>query len=168
MQYNLPLPGASASPVTWRDYQSRIIGQGLELIRAGQSPLIEMATGTGKTVTAASLCRSVSLPVLWVADRIELVRQAAATLRAVCDEPVGLEFPGLESDGERIVVASKDSLRTERRRVRLMPREFGMLVLDECHHSAAKSWLDVAADHSSAVRVGLSATPIRHDKRRLK
>src|SRR6476659_4780404 len=132
MQYALPLSSDSAN-VKWRDYQTRIINQGLELIRAGQSPLIEMATGTGKTVTAAGLCRSVSFPVLWVADRIELVRQAAATLRVVCDEPVGLEFPGLESDGERIVVASKDSLRTERRRARLMPREFGSLVLKECH-----------------------------------
>ncbi len=165
MQY--PLPIVSSSAVTWRDYQSRIIGQGMELIRTGQSPLIEMATGTGKTVTAAGLCNSVSFPVLWIADRIELVRQAADTLRAICNEPVGLEFPGHESNGERIVVASKDSLRTERRRVRLRGR-FGMTVLDECHHSAAQSWLDAAADQPDAVRVGLSATPIRHDKRRLK
>src|SRR6188768_3155322 len=127
MQY--PLPYASANAVSLRDYQSRIVGQGLELIRAGHSPLIEMPTGSGKTVTAAVLCNSVSFPVLWIADRIELVRQAADTLRAVCNEPVGLEFPGHESNGERIVVASKDSLRTERRKARLQPRGFGMLVL---------------------------------------
>ena len=129
--------------------------------------MLEMATGTGKTWTAAGVCKVLSGPVLWMAHRIELVRQARAALSAACQEPIGLELPGMQSNGERIVVASKDSIRTDKRLARLRERNFAHIVIDEAHHAAASSYRAVTGAWPQARLLGLSATPYRFDKRKL-
>lgn len=53
----------------------------------------------------------------------------------------------------------------------ILPKNIGMVALDECHHGAAKSWLKVC-DHiretSPGVRIlGVTATPERGDKKAL-
>jgi superfamily II DNA or RNA helicase len=155
------------SGVKWRDYQSRIIEQGAAFIRAGRNPLIEMATGTGKTVTAAGICAITEGRVIWEAHRRELVKQAKEALEAVCCEPVGVEMPGHESSKERLVVASKDSLGPKRLGRIADAGAPSLIVIDECHHSAGKSYLPAPRAFPGARIAGLTATPHRHDKRRL-
>jgi superfamily II DNA or RNA helicase len=102
---------------------------------------------------------------LWLAHRTELIWQANRSLQNVTSESVGHELPDLHSGNQRIVVASKDTIRQPRRLERLSNfRPFDVIVIDECHHAEAKSYRDVLAAFPAALRLGLSATPDRHDK----
>jgi superfamily II DNA or RNA helicase len=151
-----------------RPYQSRILDEALSLIGLGKSPLIEMATGTGKTRLAAELVRRLpQARTLWLAERREWLEQARGSLLYL-DEPIGWEAPGRYSSNERIVLASKDTIRQPDRLERLRDfRPFDLIVTDEAHHSAARTYTVVRQTYPGAVLVGLSATPDRFDKRGL-
>ena len=157
------------SALRLRPYQQRIAEQGLSLLAQGKSPLSEAATGTGKTVTAVEVIRQFKGRVLWVAHRIELVRQAKKALEAFLGETIDEESPGLYSSSARIVVASKDTVRTARRLARLsVYGSFDLVVIDECHHSPAKSYQAIVEAFPQALRYGMTATPGRLDKKALK
>src|SRR3954470_4660950 len=78
--------GDTASPAVrgHRDYQVAIRDEALPLLRAKKNTLIEVVTAGGKTVIASDIVRHLSCDVLWIAHRIELVRQAKATLERTC------------------------------------------------------------------------------------
>ncbi len=151
-----------------RPYQRRILDEALSLIGLGKSPLIEMATGTGKTRLAAELVRGLpKLRVLWLAERREWLSQAAQALSGL-GEDLGWEVPGRYSSRERIVLASKDTIRQPDRLERLRDyRPFDLIITDEAHHAAARTYTVVRQAYPGAVLVGLSATPDRFDKRGL-
>jgi superfamily II DNA or RNA helicase len=151
----------------WRDYQLARIGQAVPLLRDGKNTMLEMATGVGKTWTGAGICKVLSGSVLWTAHRIELVRQAREALDRACQEPIGMEMPGMTSNGERLVVASKDSVITDKRLARLKERKFDYIVIDEAHHAAASSYRKLTAAFPGAALLGLSATPYRFDRKNL-
>lgn len=155
-----------ATESSLRDYQERIVSEAFSLLQQGKSPLIEMATGTGKTrVGTEIISRYQGMRVLWLAHRTELLYQATTSLSTYLQEPVGHELPDLHSGSERVVIASKDTIRQTRRLQRLTNfRPFDVIVIDECHHAEAKSYRDVLAAFPAALRLGLSATPDRHDR----
>lgn len=155
-----------ATESSLRDYQERIVSEAVSLLQQGKSPLIEMATGTGKTrVGSAIVERFGNLRFLWLAHRTELIHQATNTLFNCLEQTIGQELPDVHSGSQRVVVASKDTIRQPRRLARLENfRPFDVIVIDECHHAEAKSYRDVLAAFPAALRLGLSATPDRHDR----
>jgi len=151
-----------------RDYQRRIAGQALQFLAAGKSPLTVAATGTGKTSIAAAVVRDFPGRVLWIAHRIELVRQAIERLEHVLGERVNAETASSYSDRGRVVVASKDTVRHPSRLQRLSNYDgFELIVVDECHHSPARTYQTIFDAYPNALRYGLTATPGRLDKRGL-
>jgi superfamily II DNA or RNA helicase len=90
------------------------------------------------------------------------------TLRDTTGEEIGCELPGRYSGFERIVVASKDTIRTKARLERLKNfGQFDMIVIDECHHSEARTYKGIVNAYPNAVRYGLTATPGRLDRKHL-
>ncbi len=70
------------------------------------------------------------------------------------------------SSDERVVVASVQTLKGERLR-RFSKDTFGLIVIDECHHSPASSYRAIVDHFSVAKVIGLTATPKRLDKKGL-
>jgi len=143
-----------------------------------QRPAILLPTGLGKTVifaTAAKRERAVSGRSLILVHRDELAQQALAKLRAIApDMSTGLVKAERDEHGDAdAVVASVQTLARESRRRRVDPRGFTRIVVDECHHAAADSYLDTleyfgAFESGSGVRaVGFTATMSREDRRGL-
>jgi superfamily II DNA or RNA helicase len=154
-----------------RPYQARIVAEAVSAIGQGRSPLIEAATGTGKTRIGTEIVNRLDQRrFLWLAHRTELIWQATRSIGLVAGtELVGHELPDLASSGERIVVASKDTIRQPKRLERLKQgKPFDVIVIDECHHAAAASYRAILDAFPAALRIGLSATPDRHDKARLR
>ena len=158
-----------------RDYQKEICAKVNEAFAVHRSVMMQMPTGTGKTVVLASLVRqfvdsdgSVSMSgaedergcsVLIVAHRIELVEQTGAFLRRFgIDHGViaGGQWPAAL---QRVMVASIQTLSrcTDRHR-RLAP---SLVVIDEAHHALAETYKMLWRAWPEARFLGLTATPCR-------
>lgn len=142
-----------------RDAAAAVMGE----FRDKRSTLIVMATGLGKTQTFGAIAAVWPGRVLVLAHREELLDQARARLRQMTGEPVGLEQAGYWATGERIVVASVQTLVREQRRARFAKAPFGLIVVDEAHHTPAKSYRSILEAFPEARVLGVTATPDRGD-----
>ena len=140
-----------------RDYQKECI----DLIDARHTGryLIQMATGLGKTVTFANIQREGRMLIL--SHREELVRQPLKYFNC----STGVEMSKETSHGEEVVSASVQSL--IHRLDRFDSDDFDVIVVDEAHHSAAKSYKKVIEHFSPRLLLGFTATPNRSDSVRL-
>ncbi|WP_229891941.1 DEAD/DEAH box helicase [Streptomyces tendae] len=164
----------SDTPETFtpRPYQAEAIKT---LISAWQGPhnrlAVVLPTGAGKTVVFANLIDEL-LPqlnggrALVIAHREELIEQAAAKIRAVRpDLRVGVvKAERDEHQDADVIVASIQTLAVERRRNAIT--NIGVVIVDECHHAAARSYMTVL-EHFGAWRglpvAGFTATMTRTD-----
>ena len=137
--------------------------------KANRKFLLEMATGTGKTLLCAALIRRFLTTrnaerVLFIVDRIELAKQTLEDFNVVLAEykPVlyktARRRPG-ELLGSSVVVATLQSLMVDRRyREEFTPFHFDLVVNDEAHRSIYGDAREVV-QFFQATRVGLTATP---------
>ena len=131
--------------------------------------LVEMATGTGKTLLCAALIRRFLLTrnaerVLFIVDRIELAKQTLEDFNVILPEYKPVLFktarrrPG-ELLGSCVVVATLQSLMVDRRyRQEFTPFHFDLVINDEAHRSIYGDAREVV-QFFQATRLGLTATP---------
>ena len=160
------------SPIEIRlePFQERL----LELIAVARQEghhrnLLVSATGTGKTVMAAvdyaRLARELPRArVLFVAHREEILNQSRATFRhALRDHTFGEKWVGGERPTEfDHVFASIQSLNASDLN-NLEPTHFDVVMIDEFHHAAAKSYKRLLDHVRPRELLGLTATPERSD-----
>lgn len=130
--------------------------------------LLEMATGTGKTLLCAALIRRFLLTrnaerVLFVVDRIELARQTMEDFGVILPEFKPVIFKSARRSGEllgsSVVVATIQSLMVDRRyREEFTPFYFDLVINDEAHRSIYCDAREVV-QFFQATRIGLTATP---------
>ena len=132
--------------------------------------LLVAATGTGKTVIAAldykRLCEAAGkdLSLLFIAHRREILEQSMTTYRNVMQSgSFGELFVGKHKPQQwKHVFASVQSL-SAKKLGKLDADRFDVVVIDEFHHSAAKTYR-VLMDHLTPQELlGLTATPERGD-----
>ena len=148
-----------------RPYQLGCLQAADEALIAGRRRMLfEMATGTGKTLTIAMLMKrwfqaAAISRVLFLADRIELAKQAKETFDDYLrDYPSTILYGGKRSLEGQIVVGTLDTIAGQ-----LGPGGFGnayfdLVVTDECHRSIYNTHRATLA-HFDAIHVGLTATP---------
>ncbi|MYA17164.1 MAG: restriction endonuclease subunit R [Gammaproteobacteria bacterium] len=147
-----------------RDYQFDCIeALSAEILRGRRKLLVEMATGTGKTRTAAALIKrlfeaGVVTRVLFLVDRIALAGQAEdAFTDHLRDYPSHVLRPGRGFDrAKRITIATLQTMIAEYRE--LSPGYFDLVITDECHRSIYGKWSGVLR-HFDGIQLGLTATP---------
>lgn len=132
---------------------------------------VVLPTGAGKTVVFSNLVHQLRPELggqraLVIAHREELIEQAAAKLRAV-DPTLRVGIVKAERDEHQdvdVIVASVQTLAVEKRRQAI--RDIGLVIVDECHHAAARTYMEVL-DHFGAWRgipvAGFTATMTRTD-----
>lgn len=144
-----------------------------EFSGGASSTLLVMATGTGKTHVFCSLAKEAfertRKPVLVLAHRNELLQQAKNKL-----EDFGLRSAIEKADAYALskshnaVVASVQSL-SQKKRLEMYPKDyFGFIVTDEAHHACSDSYRRIYKHFDSALHLGVTATPNRHDEIGLK
>jgi type I restriction enzyme R subunit len=130
--------------------------------------LMEMATGTGKTLLCAALIRLFletrnAERVLFIVDRIELAKQTMEDFNVVLREYSPVIYKNARRTGEllgsSVVVATIQSLMVDRRyREEFTPFYFDLVVNDEAHRSIYGDSREVV-QFFQGTRVGLTATP---------
>lgn len=156
--------------LTLRAYQIRAmdtIAKGYD--EAGRRKfLLEMATGTGKTLLCAALIRRFLVTrnaerVLFIVDRIELAKQTMEDFNIILGEYKPVIYKTARRTGEllgsSVVVATIQSLMTYRRyREEFTPFYFDLVINDEAHRSIYGDAREVV-QFFQATRIGLTATP---------
>lgn len=154
-----------------RPYQAEAIASTMTAWRGGmQRPAVVLPTGAGKTVVFTRLARGLHLlghsPLVLV-HRDELIRQTVD--KFVATDPtlsVGvIQGKRLELADADVVVASVQTL--IRRLDRIPSTHFDRVIVDECHHAAAKSYVDVLTHFGCmggpGKALGVTATMSRAD-----
>lgn len=149
--------------LTLHPFQSEIVAEARRFMRAGDRAIcIQAPTGAGKTCLAAVMLGTAAergTPSLFCVHRRELLNQSSRTFD-FAGIPHGLIAPGLAPDARHpIQIGSIQTL--TRRRDKIRPPK--LIVVDEAHHLAAKSWADLIGTFPDAWLIGLTATPERLD-----
>lgn len=140
--------------------------------KGGWQNLVVAATGTGKTAIAAFDYRRFArerLPkptkLLFVAHREEILKQSQACFRQVMkNADFGeLAVGGSSFDRTEHLFMSIQTLNNQRLWEKMDPNYYDMIVVDEFHHAAAKSYQKLLEHFKPAVLLGLTATPERMD-----
>lgn len=159
-----------------RDYQIRAVKAVQLAVLGGASRfLFEMATGTGKTLTAAAIIKLFlrtrnAQRVLFLVDRLELEEQAAKAFRDYLKNDFTTVVYKEQRDDWRkadIVVTTVQSLLfNDKFRRFLAPTDFDLVISDEAHRSIGGNARAVF-EYFVGYKLGLTATPrdyLKHSK----
>lgn len=165
---SIPLPVRfrfKGEEIEARPYQLKCLEKAeYALIASRRRMLLEMATGTGKTLTIAMLMKrwfqaAIISRVLFLADRIELAKQAKETFDDYLrDWPSKLLYGGNKSLEGQIVVGTLDTIAGQLGANGFGHGYFDLVVTDECHRSIYNTHRATLA-HFDAIHIGLTATP---------
>lgn len=161
-----------------RPYQLAVLEDiAQERIAARHRHLVVAATGTGKTMMAAfdmqrlKVANGGCVPsMLYIVHRQDILRQVRAKYRAVLrDANFGVILPDEDVVGNntRHVFCTPASWKSKVKD--RWPHKFDAIIIDECHHAAAKSYDDIIAYYANDIDAGISdllgltATPDRED-----
>lgn len=142
------------------DYQRRAV----EAVRA--SGILVAPPAAGKTTMALAVIAAVRQPALWVTHTQDLARQAverAVQFLGLDPDEVGFCGDGVWRVGEKLTVALVQTLASRWDDTKALARRVGMVVVDECHHTPATTFLHVVGAFPAWRRLGLTATPNRAD-----
>ena len=184
-----PLPGSNTRHPYRHQLDALCALDRMDEENASYSTLVVLPTGGGKTYTASTWLLRHALDkrkkILWLAHRQTLLDQAAESFQKFA---YTAEIPHISSFRYRIVsgssnhdktinidpkddllIISKDSIGRESNLARLAPWLAGeneiFLVVDEAHHSTAKTYrrvIDFVKEKVEHVKlIGLTATPFR-------
>lgn len=150
--------------IAGRDYQMECINTlCLEIKQGRRKLLVEMATGTGKTRTAAAFIKrlfqaNAATRVLFLVDRIPLAKQTEdAFAEYLPDYPAYVLRAGRRfQDEKQITITTLQSM------INLYgdysSGYFDLIISDECHRSIYGKWSGVLK-HFDGIQLGLTATP---------
>lgn len=146
---------------TLRPYQKAAINAALD-VNHGLG-LIQMPCGAGKTITAIAAIHALGEKTLIVVHTEALLRQWQQRIRSTLCIAAGVVHRQ-QCVIAPVTVAMKDTIiRWEPKKIRRLGEQFGCVFLDEAHHVAAPTFVDVIAKMPCRYRFGLSATPYRTD-----
>ena len=158
--------------ITDRYYQKEAIRAVCENIRLGyRKSLLVMATGTGKTRTAASLVDVLMrggyvTNVLFLADRTALVNQAKEDFGKYLEHTTLCNLVSNKDDRKARIVFSTyqtmmnaiDNERNEEGDKIFTPAHFDLIIIDESHRSIFKKYKAIF-EYFYSLMIGLTATP---------
>lgn len=161
-----------------RDYQLETKAAVFKEWESVCSTIAVLPTGGGKTVIFASIIESIQPKrAMVIAHREELIWQAQDKIHRVTGLECGIEMADLYVNnslfGDMPVVIStiqtQNSANGDRKRMgRFDPKEFGVLILDECHHAVADSYRSLIHyykhNNPNIKILGVTATPDRTDE----
>lgn len=156
-----------------RKYQKQVIESAIEQYDSGKNKiLIEMATGLGKTYTVAHLIKNLIQradrrpKVLFLAHQVEILLQSVTAFKNVLgigNYSFSACFSGSPPEQTDFVFASFDTLYGK---INILNEDsFDFVIVDEAHHTPAKTYSTVVTLFKPKLLIGLTATPYRADNK---
>ena len=171
------------------DYQEDMKERIEKAFESHQSVMVQMPTGTGKTILLAEVVKSEKLkgknpdgekseelkgknPCVWiVVHRRELVEQIKETLAKQLDSSL-FTFHSSLNPLDSSLYTLRSSLTTRVFSIQWLSKHYheleekpSLIIIDEAHHAVAKTYKEVMDAYPEAKKLGLTATPCRLTKR---
>lgn len=146
--------------VTLRQHQSKPLEK---LLEASQG-MYQAPPGSGKTVVCLELWRRSGQKALVIVDKKNLAKQWQERAREHLGVQAGIVGDGSFDDAQPLTIALVQTLDSKQKELASeWFSQFGMLLVDECHHSSSTSWRSVVESFPAKYRIGVSATPDREN-----
>lgn len=142
-----------------RDYQK----QAVEIFLKKERGILNLATGTGKTMIATKIIEELKVQTLFVCPNTVIMHQTAKIFKDFFGEnKVGLYYGKQKQIARPIVVSCVSSLKNASEKEF---SDFGLLILDEFHHISASQYLELNKEKWKNIyyKLGLTATMMRAD-----
>ena len=127
--------------------------------------VLSAATGFGKTVISAKIISELKTNVLIIVNRNNLLEQWKEKLSyflGISKKEIGQIGGGKENLNGKLDIASFQSL-YKKENIDEVVKNYGLVIVDECHHVAAFSFERVLKSMRAKHVYGLTATPTRKD-----
>lgn len=143
-----------------REYQQKAVTSSLQK----HFGILVAPCGAGKTVMACFIIVERKQPTLIIVHTKELLNQWKERI---------IQYLGIPSDQIGVIGDGKETIGTVtvgmiqtlcKRNLSEINKYFGQIIIDECQHCPASTFLDVVSNFDSYYMLGLSATPYRRDK----
>jgi superfamily II DNA or RNA helicase len=151
--------------IALRDYQSAALGAIQSEFQNGVCrQLISLPTGGGKTIVMSAVAKTFNTKTLLIAHRQELLFQAEEKLKLFWPEAdIGFCKSERNEIDSQIVIASVQTACRLDRLALLKEKGFGLMMIDEAHHSVADSYQKIIEGlgfraGSGKLLLGVSAT----------
>ena len=157
-----------ASNREMRPYQKEIISTYMSSARSIGGGIISVGCGRGKTVMALKILQELGFKTLILVHKEFLMNQWVERIKEYLPEAkIGyIQGKTLDIRDKDIVLAMIQSLSDPRKDGDYPPeifQGFGLLIVDECHHMAARQFVRALNKYTYKHTLGLSATPKRSD-----
>lgn len=153
--------------VVLRDYQSQAILDVRCAFRTARAVILVLATGAGKTVIFSEITRLAKEKgsrVLILAHRDQLIKQCSRKLNEI-GTTHGVIMAGVVPAWHEMVQVG--SVQTVVRRLDKFIAPPDIIIIDECHLSAAKTYVTILERFPNAKLLGVTGSPCRLDGRAL-
>ena len=170
------------------DYQEDMKERIVKAFESHQSVMVQMPTGTGKTILLAEVVKSEKLkgknpdgekseklkgknPCVWiVVHRRELVEQIKETLAKQLDSSLFTLHSSLNPLDSSLFTFHSSlikvfSIQWLSKHYHELEEKPSLIIIDEAHHAVAKTYKEVMDAYPEAKKLGLTATPCRLTKR---
>lgn len=156
-KYNIEFSGFEL-----RDYQIDAVA---EAIKCGRG-VLNMSTGSGKTAVMSKIVQEIGVKTLILVNTKEALFDTLRTLERCFDKEYYTCYNDKKQVNKFITVTTMSMAISEMKSKKvdsLLSHKFDCLVLDESHHSAAKSWQSVALKIAAYHIFGFTGTNFRGD-----
>lgn len=143
--------------------QEALVTLGTVVEEGYDKAMVVMATGLGKTYLAGFFAQNYQR-VLFIAHREEILLQAKRSFQHIMPDRTYGIFNGTEKEGDAdCVFASIFTLANQQHLHHFKPNSFDLIIIDEMHHAAAKTYQRVLEYFKPKFLLGITATPDRMD-----
>lgn len=162
-EYEEFLPKQQGKALELREYQLEAVDNLTQMREDGDTiALLYHATGVGKTVTACTDAKAVNGRTLFLVNALKLADQAEKTFQKIWPEATRGFYTGSAKDKDAdVLFATVQTL--SRNLMEFSPNTFDYIIVDECHHAAAKTYRQIFSYFEPKFILGLTATPERSD-----
>lgn len=137
-----------------------------DLLKHSNGVLVSPA-GSGKTIFGLDIVANLHQRTLWITHTTQLLQQIINRIKDVFEgideKNIGIIGGGKFEVGEKITVALVQTLIRRKKDLLSIGREFGLVIVDEAHHTPARIFTQTLSNFASYYMYGLTATPQRRD-----
>lgn len=150
---------AELQGITLREYQV----ESVDTFLFNKVGCLNLSVGAGKTEIAAEIIRRLSVPTLILTHKKELLEQTKNRIEERLNTQVGV-INANNTDVKLITIAMIQTLHSRPQYINQIKNIFDLIIVDECHHTKASTWVKLLKNFPAKYRLGLSGSILDEDE----